>query len=230
MAASFCRRELYRQPTNRKSNRFFMMQSFRHSLIVPALLSCSLGWSQQAGKPATAAPSRAKSSSTVETPELTPVADPATAAQIRELLDLTGATRNATLMVGRMVDQMKSQAPAFFPQDFWADLQHSFQHLDAQSVLIPYYQKYYSQPDAEKAIAFYKSSAGRRLVAVQPVIMQKAQKLVTQHAEQIGQQVLLRHKAELEALAKQYQQGGAGGGIRTPNATPQSSAPGSPRE
>lgn len=209
------------------------MQSRLRFLLVPTLLGCigcSLVCAQQAGKPASAAASHAKSSSAAKTPELTPVSNPATAAQIRELLELTGATRNAKLMVGRMIGQMKSQAPAFFPADFWTDLEQSFQHLDAESVLIPYYQKYYSQPDVEKAIAFYKTPAGRRLVAVQPVIMQKAQKIVTQRAEQLGQQVLLRHKAELEALARQYQQGGAAGGTSAPSAAPQSSAPASPRK
>ena len=149
--------------------------------------------------------------------DLTPVANPATAAQIRKLLDLTGATRNANLMVGRMIDQIKLQAPSFFPQDFWADMQQSFQHLDAESLMVPYFQKYYSQPDVEKAIAFYKSPAGKRLVAVQPVIMQKTQSIVMARAQEIGHQVLLRHKAELEALAKQYrQQLGAGSAPQGP--------------
>ena len=86
-------------------------------------------------------------------PELTPVTSPATAAQIRQLLEVTGATRNADLLTGRMINQMKQQAPSFFPQDFWTDLQQSFRHLDAESLMLPYFQKYYSQTDAEKAIA-----------------------------------------------------------------------------
>lgn len=194
------------------------LKNLRNIAIHPILLaSLSVGavFAQQAkpqqAKPSTAPSTQAKNSASVS--ELTPVTNPATAAQIRELLDLTGASRNANLMMGRMIDQMKTQAPDFFPQDFWTDMRTSFQHLDAEGLMVPYFQKYYSQPDVEKAIAFYKSPAGRRLIAVQPVIIQKTQNIVMQRARDIGHQVLLRHKQEIEALAKKYQeqQGGAAG-------------------
>lgn len=183
------------------------------------MLCCLSLLAQQTKAPSSHA-AQSKTSSASE-PDLTPVANPATAAQIRKLLELTGATRNANLMVGRMIDQMKLQAPSFFPQDFWTDMQQSFQHLDAESLMVPYFQRYYSQPDVEKAIAFYESPAGKRLVAVQPVIMQKAQKTVMARAQEVGQKVLQRHKVEIEALAKQYQQQ-RGAGV----AAPQGSSPG----
>lgn len=138
------------------------------------------------------------------------MANPASAAQIRELLNLTGASKNANSMVGRMINQVHGQAPPFFPADFWTDLTQSFQHLDPESILVPYYQKYYSRADVAKAIEFYQSPAGKRLVAVQPVITQESQKLVVARAQQVWQQVLTRHKQEIDALAKKYQQGAPG--------------------
>jgi len=198
---------------------------FLATSVLLSLPTSSVALAQQKPKAPSAQTAQAKTSA-VSAPELTPVTNPATAAQIGELLQLTGATRNANLMVGRMIDQMKQQAPSFFPQDFWADMQRSFQHLDAESLMVPYFQKYYSQPDVEKAIAFYKTPAGKHLVAVQPVIMQKTQNIVLARAQEVGHQVLLRHKAELEALAKQYeqQQRGAAG------APPQNANPGAPTQ
>lgn len=201
------------------------LRTVRHVLIafvVSSPLVCGAVLAQQKHPPASKfTPSQASSASV---PELTPVSNPATAAQIRQLLEVTGATRNADLLTGRMINQMKLQAPSFFPQDFWTDLQQSFRHLDAESLMLPYFQKYYSQTDVEKAIAFYKSPAGKRLVSIQPLIMQKTQKIVMQRAQEIGQQVLQRHKAEIEALAKQYQQHGAGG------AAPQGSGQATPAQ
>ena len=194
------------------------LQSIR-GVVIAIVLVCPLVPStvQAQRGPKAASPAAQSKKPATSMSDLTPVANPATAAQIRKLLDLPGATRNANLMVGRMIDQIKLQAPSFFPQDVWADMQQSFQHLDAESLMVPYFQKYYSQPDVEKAIAFYESPAGKRLVAVQPVIMQKTQSIVMARAQEIGHQVLLRHKAELEALAKQYrQQLGAGSAPQGP--------------
>ncbi len=182
----------------------------------------------QAKQRSAAAPAAQSKTPAANVPELTPVANPATAAQIRELLDLTGATRNANLIVGRMIEQIREQAPSFFPQDFWADLQQSFQHIDAEGPMVPYFQKYYSQGDVEKAIAFYKSPAGKRLVAVQPVIMQKTQGIVMTQAQDVVHQVLQRHKAELEALAKQYQQQHGAGVPPAQSSSP--SAPNQPKK
>jgi hypothetical protein len=198
------------------------LQKVRHLLIafvVGGLLVSGAVLAQQKQASAPAAPSKTSSTSV---PELTPVSNPATASQIRELLELTGATRNANLLVGHIIDQMKQQSPSFFPQDFWTDMQQSFKRLDTVSLLVPYFQKYYSQPDAEKAIAFYRSPAGKRLVSIQPVIMQETQKIVMDRARAVSQQVVQRHKAEIEALAKQYQQQRGAGG-----AAPQNSSPGS---
>lgn len=184
----------------------------RYAAISGLFASASLGisFAQQpksaAGATASTKTQTKSAQNSPSVPNLTPVTNPATAAQVRELLGLTGASRNANLMVGRMIDQMKMQAPAFFPQDFWTDMRQSFQNLNAQGLMVPYFQKYYSQPDIAKAIAFYRSPAGRRLVAVQPVIMQQTQKIVMQRAQEIGHQVLIRHQKEIEALAKQYQQ------------------------
>ncbi|HET9086441.1 MAG TPA: DUF2059 domain-containing protein [Acidobacteriaceae bacterium] len=199
-----------------------MLRVFTRSFATSALLGLfmSPGLVAQQHTNTASSPSSQAKTSDASAPGLTPVSDPATAAQIRELLQVTGATRNATLMVGRMIDQMKQQAPSFFPQDFWTDMNQSFQHLDAESLMVPYFQKYYSKPDVEKAIAFYKTPAGKHLVAVQPVIMQKTQGIVLARAQEVGHQVLMRHKAELEALAKQYQQQHGAGGPAPQNAAP----------
>ncbi|MHB8302212.1 MAG: DUF2059 domain-containing protein [Acidobacteriaceae bacterium] len=200
--------------------------------ILLGSFGCVLGSAQQ--KNNSPSPSAAKSPATAKNPAatvpaLTPVANPATAAQIHELLQLTGASRNADLMVGRMVQAAKQQAPAFFPQDFWTDLQQSFQHLDAEGLMVPYFQKYYSQADVQKAIAFYKTPAGKRLVDIQPIIMQQTQKIVMQRAQDVGHQVLLRHKQELEALAKQYQQQRGTQGAPPPSGSP-AGAPTAPQK
>lgn len=200
------------------------MLIFRHCSILVAFfcfLSGGLLVAQSRSSSAPAKPAQAtqsKPSGTVN--GLAPVANPASSAQIRELLDLTGATRNAHLMVGRMIEQMQAQAPTFFPKDFWTDMRQSFQQLDAESILVPYYKKYYSEPDVQKAIAFYQSPAGKRLVAIQPVILQQTQKIVMQRAQAVGQQVWVRHKQEIEALAKQYQQGGTSGNTGQGNGAP----------
>lgn len=92
---------------------------------------------------------------------------------------------------------------------------------------MPAYQKYFSQEDMQSVIEFYRSPAGARLLAAQPLITSYAQQQLHSIGEKIGQEVYLRHKDEIDAARNKYEEGqhpdqrsGA-----SPDATPALTAP-----
>ena len=68
------------------------------------------------------------------------------------------------------------------------------------------YQKHISTEDAAKAIAFYKTPAGQRLISVLPQITREMQAGGAKLGMQVVQEVVARHKDEIQAAAAKYKQ------------------------
>lgn len=134
--------------------------------------------------------------------DVPPPEHPATPEQIREYLDLTKSAENAHHAFGQLVASSKAQAPPTFPADFWQDLSTSFNSIDVVTQLTPVYQRYFSQEDMAAALAFYKTSAGRHVLADQPLAAVAAGDVLRREGQRVGQETYTRHKAEIEASQK----------------------------
>lgn len=132
---------------------------------------------------------------------------PATVEQIREYYALTHSIEMAHKVMDQMVVAMQSTSPDYLPKDFWEDMRKSIAGVDLEGAFIPAYQKYFSQEDMQSVLDFYKSPAGQRLLAAQPLITSYAQQQLRQIGEKIGQEVYLRHKDEIEAARNKYEEG-----------------------
>lgn len=156
--------------------------------------------------------------------DVPPPDHPATPEQIKEYLQLTKSVENAHRAFGQMVANSKSQAPAFFPADFWSDVDQSFKAIDIASELTPIYQRYFSQEDMAAALAFYKTPAGQRVLNEQPLAAVASSDVLRKDGQRVGQETLARHKDEIDA-AQKAAQGGAAGASSAP-AKPTLSSPG----
>lgn len=120
----------------------------------------------------------------------------ASAAQVRELMDVVGTPHLMSQMMTQMTTIMARALPCV-PQ---ATLSASFGGQQAQDELInkmiPVYQQHFSSADIKGLLAFYRSSLGQKLVKTQPEIMQQGM--------QIGQQWGQEHAQTMVAeLTKQ---------------------------
>jgi hypothetical protein len=136
---------------------------------------------------AAAAPAPAPDATSAPAPA--PV-DPAKEAEIRKLLELTGAVR--------MVEQMKQQMFAIFrkqasqlPDEFWTRLDKDMDTNSLINKLIPVYDKYYSLDDLKAVNAFYQSPPGQRLLAAQPQILRDSMSIGQDWGRQAGMKVAL---------------------------------------
>jgi len=145
-------------------------------------------------------------SETSAVPAPPPPANPATADQIRELLSLTHALDMAHKLVLQSLKAARATSAPYYTPAFWDDMEKSLGDADILNPSIAAYQRYLSQEDAAAAIAFYKTDSGRRVLEAQPLISAALETVMRQTGQQIGMQVGLRHRDEIQRLMKQQQQ------------------------
>jgi hypothetical protein len=135
-----------------------------------------------------------------------PPVHPITPAQVHELLDLTGANKIKDQVMRGMWLNLQKTFPPFVPKDVLDDLETSMLKIDYEPLAVVAYQKHVSTEDAAKAIAFYKTPAGQRLVGVLPEVTREMQTGSTKLGMQVVQEVIARHMDEIKAAAAKYMQ------------------------
>jgi hypothetical protein len=145
-----------------------------------------------------------------------PPAHPITTEQTKELLDLMGYKKMEDKNWSQMIS-MNRQAAPFIPEAVWTDVQSGINGIDYTSMMQPIYAKYLSQEDAEKAIAFYRTPAGQRVLQSMPSILGESVAASQQKGRQVGRDAIEKHRPEIEAAQKKYQEehapaGAPGGG------------------
>ncbi|HEY3990460.1 MAG TPA: DUF2059 domain-containing protein [Acidobacteriaceae bacterium] len=156
-----------------------------------------------------------------------PPAHPITMAQTRELLDLMGYKKIEESNWSQMIAMNKRAAP-FIPDDVWSDVQTNISGIDYPTLMQPIYAKYLSQEDAAKALDFYRTPAGKRVLQSMPPMLGESVAAAQQKGRQVGRDAIEKHRPEIEEAQKKYQAEHAPpAGSTTPGgATP--AQPGSP--
>jgi hypothetical protein len=134
----------------------------------------------------------------------TPPTDPITMAQTRELLDLMDYKKMEQNNWSQMITMNKQAAP-FIPQDVWTDVQTGIDGIDYPTLMQPVYAKYLSQADAAKALEFYRTPAGKRVLQAFPPMLGESVGAAQQKGRQVGRDAIEKHRPEIEAAQKKYQ-------------------------
>ena len=143
------------------------------------------------------------------------------------MLEMTGALDIKEQLLHSVMNYFHSNMP-FMPKDVSDDLEQSFGKLDLETPIIAIYKQHISADDAVAIIAFYKTPAGKDMIESMPAIMQQSQQVGLQLGRKTAQEVVERHRTEIEAAAKQYQQEHApkpAPSLNSPNGTPSSAKP-----
>lgn len=131
---------------------------------------------------------------------------PITVAQAQELLRLTHADALQKQISNNMMQYLSHALPPFIPADVLTDIKTRLESANLDSQLITIYQQHISERDAAATIAFYKSEAGQNMVTVMPMIERASMEAGIRNGQEIAHSVILAHKAEIQAAAKQYEQ------------------------
>lgn len=157
-------------------------------------------FAQQSATPAATQQTQAATAA----PTVPPPANPITAAQIKEIEDVTGVADMQKRFIANAEQYYHSQLPPFIPQDVIDDLTKGIQNLDLPTQSAALYPKYVSTEDAGKIIEFYKTPAGKHYIAAEPELMSELQRSWVKATQQTVKDVVAKHKDEIEAAQKKY--------------------------
>jgi hypothetical protein len=185
----------------------------KSACLLVALTTSFAVCAQQPASPGAATPQAPASqasapagSGAATAPAEAPPEHPITAAQVHELMDLTGMTNLQKQMLEGFMPSLRQMMPPYIPADVMDDFQKSLLGADMDSLVVRVYQKHLSTEDAEQVIAFYKIPAGKRVLAIMPAVLKETQEGGAQLGEQVMLDVVQRHKAEIDAAKQKYEQ------------------------
>lgn len=88
-------------------------------------------------------------------------------AEIRRLIELTGAAKVSVDVMRQMIAPIRATYPNV-PEEFWDDFLKQVNADDLIDLVVPIYDKYYSLQDIHDLIAFYQSPVGQKTIKVLP--------------------------------------------------------------
>ena len=123
------------------------------------------------------------------------ISKPATEDSIKSLMQRTSAGDLSVQMMNQMIPALKKMIPNA-PEKFWADVMSEVDGDSIVNMTIPVYQKYLTEEDVIAINIFYSSPAGKKLISVQPAIMQESMMIGQEWGQNIAKQVLAKYEAQ----------------------------------
>ena len=175
--------------------------------IVLVLGSFAIGQDSQNSSPAAGEPA-------AKVPAVQPKIDPAKEADIRKLMQLTGADALAAQMMGNMETTLRpSLINAFPPGDYRTRLVDLFfERLSSKigasmaDLTIPIYDKYFSDEEIQQLTAFYQTQVGDKAIKVLPQLMNEVMTTSQAWGQQLAQECMKEVLAEHPDLKQAMEQ------------------------
>lgn len=114
-------------------------------------------------------------------------------ATVRELLKASGSGNLAVQVAGSLFGQMKEAYPQVDTM-VWHEMKKEMKAEEVEDMLVPIYEKHFSQDELEGLIAFYKSPLGKKLLAAMPAVMQESMQVGREWGQQLAKRVFERLK------------------------------------
>ncbi len=136
----------------------------KHSLAIRVLIL--------AGSIAVNAQTPAQSPAT----QVSPQADADRAAKradIRKLIELTGAANISADALQKMIEPLKASYPQV-PEEFWNTFVHEVHSDELVDLVIPIYDKYYTREEIQELTHFYQTPVGQKTIKVLPKLSAEA--------------------------------------------------------
>jgi uncharacterized protein len=115
--------------------------------------------------------------------------------KIRKLLEVTGSGKLGIQVINNIVDMYK-QSYSEVQQTFWEEFRKEANTDDLVNLIIPIYEKFYTEEEITQLIAFYESPLGKKVVQTLPGIMQESMKVGEAWGKQISERIAKKLIAE----------------------------------
>lgn len=94
-------------------------------------------------------------------------------ADIRKLIELTGAANISADALQKMIEPLKASYPQV-PEEFWNTFIHEVHSDELVDLVIPIYDKYYTRDEIQELTHFYRSPVGQKTIKVLPKLSAEA--------------------------------------------------------
>jgi hypothetical protein len=121
-------------------------------------------------------------------------ANRASVESVKELMDKTGTGEMAVQAMNQMLPVIKQMVPEASDQ-FWVEFMKEVNPEDLVTMIIPIYQRHFSQEDIDAVNAFYDTKAGQNFISSQPLIMQESMMVGQAWSQAIVQKVIAKAQA-----------------------------------
>lgn len=108
---------------------------------------------------------------------------------IKELLELTGSATVGIQVMSNLFDEFEKQFTDV-PAEYWKNFRSKMNAGDLVNLIIPIYEKYYTEEDVQGLIKFYNTPVGKKVIATLPQVTAESMEAGQQWGESIAKQVL----------------------------------------
>lgn len=125
----------------------------------------------------------------------TTTANPAKAKKIKLLMETTGSGKLGVQMMDQMLSALKEQYPTV-DKSFWDEFLKESKAEDIIELIIPVYDKYFTEADIDAMLVFYNTPVGKKTIATMPFIMKESMEIGEVWGTGIAEKVLAKLKAK----------------------------------
>lgn len=110
---------------------------------------------------------------------------------IKQLLETTGAGKMGVQMANQMMSSF-SEMYTGVPDTIWAEFKKEINEWDLLNLIIPVYDKYYTDDEIMQLIKFYNTDLGKKMIERTPLIAQESYKAGETWGRKIGENIANR--------------------------------------
>lgn len=114
---------------------------------------------------------------------------------IQTLLELTGSGKIGMQVMQTMLVSFKQSYPQV-PDSFWKEFMKEVNADTLNKMVIPIYDKYYSEQEITQMIAFYQTPLGKKMILTTPQIMQESMQAGQTWGTEIAEKVFNNLKSK----------------------------------
>ena len=107
---------------------------------------------------------------------------------IKRLLEITGSGKLGVQVGQTMISSFKKSYPNV-PEEFWNSFLKELNSDVLINMIIPIYDKYYSESEIKELTEFYQSALWKKVIATMPQIMQESMQAGQNWGRAIGEKV-----------------------------------------
>jgi uncharacterized protein len=130
---------------------------------------------------------------------------PLTDEQAEKVLAIFGGDKMKDDVKAGMMNLIQTRMP-FAPKDVTEDFAQSLDKMDVKAPIIAVYKHHLSVEDADALITFAKTPGGKDVIAMMPDLLQGQQQAAVGLGRKTAQEVVDRHRPEIDAAAKAYRE------------------------